>query len=436
MSYKLCLFLHIYQPPTQVPEVTHRITEVSYLKITELLQKYRKAKLTLNMCASLTEKLIGSGRAIKEDWEKGRLLLENIENLVKKGQIELTGSAAYHPLLPSLPAREIVRQIHLNDLINHEFLGEAWHPKGFFPPEMAWNRKIGEIVNKLGYRWVVLDQIAKPERLLKAEDRNDQAKVIYKLAGTDLYIFFRQRSLSLRVAFAERMTVEEFTGLYRKYFQSPISNLQPPILAMDGETFGHHHPGQLKFLEELFSSGEFELLMVSELFDQNQKVVEIEPCDSAWGSQERWDNPDNLVHSLQWKLFYLALACVKKSMRKIHNAEPFFSVSNSETFERLEVSALGLKISENGGRELTEDQRKWLRMRLLLDRAVHSDQFWWASHNPCWHPEMVEKGARLLREVVVSAPMTSLSERKRAEDLYRRIVETGHKLYGDRIIGC
>ena len=48
-------FLHIYQPPTQTPEIVKQVTEESYQKIAELLERYPKLKITLNIPGSLIE---------------------------------------------------------------------------------------------------------------------------------------------------------------------------------------------------------------------------------------------------------------------------------------------------------------------------------------------------------------------------------------------
>lgn len=59
----LALFLHIYQPPTQLSGITEKIAQDSYLKIVSLLEKSPQCKITLNINASLTEQLAEKGYA-------------------------------------------------------------------------------------------------------------------------------------------------------------------------------------------------------------------------------------------------------------------------------------------------------------------------------------------------------------------------------------
>ncbi len=105
----IALFLHIYQPPTQSSEFVRKITGESYKRIIDLLEEYPRVKITLNINASLTQQLEREGFGT---------LIERIGKLGERGQIEFVGSGAYHPILPELPRKEIVRQIKLNTKIN------------------------------------------------------------------------------------------------------------------------------------------------------------------------------------------------------------------------------------------------------------------------------------------------------------------------------
>lgn len=74
--------------------------------------------------------------------------------------------------------------------------------------------------------------------------------------------------------------------------------------------------------------------------------------------------------------------------------------------------------------------------RTLLDRALHSCQFWWASRRPMWDINMIQRGLDEQRAVVLNAAKAirmagSEDGRSRAEDLAavsadlsRRITET------------
>lgn len=362
-------FLHFYQPPTQFPQVTKKISSESYEKILKILQTHKNAYLTVNFSASLAEQLVNLGLG---------KIIDGFAELAQEGRIEFTGSAAYHPLLPRIPGKEIERQIKLNEEINRKYFGPFGKLRaGFFPPEMAYSPKVGEVVERLGYKWIILDESA-----IKMKNENRKLKNEIFERG-ELAVFVRNRDLSLKIAFSKITSVEELSHFLKGGKDGYV------IAALDGETFGHHQPGQLKFLEELFKC-QMKFVTVSELLNLFPKRSEIEPKTSSWGdSFKRWDDPKNPIHRLQWKLYNLALS----------------------------------------GHPSPEP-------RLLLDQALHSDQFWWASHSPCWHPKMIERGARMLRDVEMLDPRVGEKEKRQAQKLYNDIILTGRKLYGEEIIPC
>jgi len=369
-------FLHIYQPPTQYLRILKKIAVESYAPLVETFERNPKAKVTLNIPASLTEQLVENGYFD---------LIKRLARLVEKGQIELTGTAAYHPLLTRLPEDEIKRQVRLNEEINRRHFG-VFKPRGFFPPEMAYSRKVGEIVSRLGYDWVLVEEVTYPKK------GKVKRNVVYQLVGSKLKIFFRNRNLSLAIAFGGVKTVSEFK---RKVGDEEGFSLT----AMDGETFGHHRPGAFTLLNDLHQT--FESVTISDLLTLFPKRLKTEPLECTWASSRgeclrgvaypRWDNPKSPLNLKQWELFNLAIEAAKRAGNKGKG-------------------------------------------RAILDKAVHSDQFWWGSHTPFWHPGMVERGAEMLRKATAATPRVSKDERKRARKLYDEITTKGVKLYGKKPI--
>ena len=239
----IALFLHLYQPPTQFAKVLKSISDASYWRLLNIIRKYPTARLTMNVSGSLTEQLAKNADL--------RSCLVDLADLVERGQVELTGSAAYHPLLTEIPASEIRRQILLNDEINRQYFGEVYQPRGFFPPEMAVNHQVLEVVAEMGFKWVLVDESAiqvqsssAPRRSL----RDLKFKVQNSFVNQGLRVFIRDTDLSVKVAFSQIRTVEELTAELTNYQTDGC------ILAMDGETFGHHRPEQIELLMQLFAA--------------------------------------------------------------------------------------------------------------------------------------------------------------------------------------
>jgi len=162
------------------------------------------------------------------------------------------------------------------------------------------------------------------------------------------------------------------------------------LTAMDGETFGHHRPGLEKLLLDIYQSNELPTVTISELPKFFKEEV-CEPVQATWTLMHkdlarnvpfsRWDDPKNKIHQLQWQLTNLALKTVNSSKRK--------------------------------------DLRK---SRELLDRALHSDQYWWASAKPWWSLEMLEKGAKELMKTILFVPDADKKTKEKAQELYKNIV--------------
>src|SRR5438094_345446 len=87
-------------------------------------------------------------------------VLDRFRALAEASQIELTGTALYHPILPLVPAAERRRQIQLNHQIGRRAFGEAFQPRGFFPPELAFAPSIVPSVADSGHEWIVLSGVA------------------------------------------------------------------------------------------------------------------------------------------------------------------------------------------------------------------------------------------------------------------------------------
>ncbi|XOU94222.1 MAG: UvrB/UvrC motif-containing protein [Candidatus Kerfeldbacteria bacterium] len=374
-------FLHIYQPPTQKEYWVKKIANESYRKIIKGMEKDPNSKATLNINAVLTELFV------KFDCKD---VIQGIKKLAEKGQIELTASAKYHPFLPLMPEKEIIRQIELNTITNKKYFGDAFNPKGFFPPEMAYNRKVGEIVAKAGYKWLILDELAH-----SGETKTINWSKTYNLEGfDDFYIFFREREASFRILSAEIGMSVFSSDMLIKLLGDRVDKNEYLITAMDGETFGHHRPGLEELLFDLFKTDKLQPVHVSDLIDLFKNKESVEPRDSSWALMKkdieqntpfsRWQDKNNEIHNMQWELTDLALRSIKSTDK------------NTKDFNKV---------------------------RAALDQAIHSDQYWWASAMPWWSIEMIEAGARDLQNVVLQSSLPQ-SDKDRAEDLYKNIIYT------------
>ena len=375
-------FLHFYQPPTQKEHWVRKITAECYRVLVRGLVANPKAKLTLNINAVLTEFLA------KYDAQD---VIDGLRTLSERGQVEFTASAKYHPFLPLMPDSEIRRQIELNTDTNRHYFGDSYAPKGFFPPEMGYSRSVADVVRSMGFEWIIIDELA-----FSGKMHDIKWDTVYTLKGADDFsVFFRERDTSFRILSAEVGVSVFSAGMLLKLLGNRVHSNEYLLTAMDGETFGHHRPGLDALLFELYTAPELEAVTLSEVRQRVTKTKPVEPLSSSWALMKkdleqktpfsRWNDETNPIHQMQWKLTNLAI----DSFQRLKQTDPLFK-----------------------------------RVRHELDRAVHSDQYWWASASPWWSIEMMESGAKELRDVVLDNPTATTQERVTAQELYQNIVFT------------
>jgi predicted glycosyl hydrolase (DUF1957 family) len=373
-------FLHIYQPPTQKSYWVKKIANESYRRLTKGLKADPKAKVTLNINAALVELFERDGCMD---------VIKDLKMLSERGQIDFTDSAKYHAFLPLMPEKEIERQIRLNHETNKKYFGKSYQPKGFFPTEMGYAKKVGDIAAKLGYKWIILDELA-----FNGTTGAIKPDTIYKLKGNNnLNVYFRDRETSFRILSAEIGMSVFSSDMLVKLLGDRVNRTEYLITAMDGETFGHHRPGLEELLFDLYKTKELKSVFLSEVDELFSKKEEVQPLDSSWALMKkdierntpysRWKSNDNQIHTWQWELTNMAIEEVNNMDQK----NPVYDVA-----------------------------------RNALDKAVHSDQYWWASAQPWWSIEMIEVGAKEFKDILQTLPIDQ-KKKDKARDLYLNIIQ-------------
>ncbi|OGZ34667.1 MAG: hypothetical protein A2174_02555 [Candidatus Portnoybacteria bacterium RBG_13_41_18] len=370
-------FLHIYQPASQQQDILEAVVAQSYRPLLKGIIKNKNIHLSLNINGALLELFDKYGY---------RDLIDNIKNALLKDRLELTGSAKFHAFLPFLEEDEIIRQIQINDQTLKFFFGKEFKPKGFFPPEMAYKEELAQIISELGFEWIILDEIAYSGQVGKI----DYTK-IYQIKNTGLKVFFRERRVSNLIMSALVRTQKSLLSVMKK----DIKSNQYLVTAMDGETFGHHRPGLQNLPFELFSSPKFNLVKISDLPKYYKETIQIQPIKSTWASSAQdiekniqflsWSDPENIIHKWQWALFKSVLDEVQAMDKNL----PIYQT-----------------------------------IRSIMDEAMASDHFWWASAKPWWSLEMIEDGAWRLLETLRMIPDINPEKLKKAGDLYEKIIST------------
>ena len=379
---KISFLLHFYQPYNQQDDILQRIVHECYLPITRGLLGRPAAKLNININAALTELLIDKGYGE---------VVENIAKLSGRGQVELTGSAKYHAFLPLIPQSELERQVKINTSTNQQHLGDTYEPVGFFPPEMAVSPQLLERISSLGFKWTAAPQVS-------SSLKEGLGDYLYKDSQSQLNVFLRNKRVSSLLLSGVCRDAADFIEQTKDLHSDKYW-----FCVMDAETFGHHRIGHEKFLFDVLDNPFFEPVTASDLMNEPLPLKEITIRPSTWTNEEQdfwldreqnvpttaksfilWRDPENPIHKLQWELLDLAVSEVNNYDNKAES--------------------------------------RYLEARGLLDSAIASDQFWWASAKPWWSLEMLEQGAYALKTVLSTLASDSQCA-KTAEELYRRILD-------------
>lgn len=385
--------LHFYQPPIQIPEILRKVVDESYRPLIDVLRQHPHARVTVNINGVLTEMLYESGY---ED------VIDGLRSLAEAGQVEFVGSGKYHPILPLVDVEEQRRQIRRNHLTNKHFFGDSYQPRGFFPPEMCYDQSILDAVADAGHEWLIMSGVACP-----VDWPTDRVHHVRSAGGSELAVVFRDDLLSNKISFQDldgRGFIEHLQATRNDSRDTYI------VTAMDAETFGHHiEQWDQLFLAEAYDAvapyagvvqtrplaastqallsalpgenGEaIETVTISQVVEQFPAGEVIEPFSSSWSTTKGdldagvpyplWKAPNNYIHKLQWEHVDLCRELVETALRVADN----------------EVSTRHAEIA-----------------RGLLDPALHSCQFWWASRRPHWDINMISRGLGQQGEVVLNA---------------------------------
>lgn len=370
--------LHFYQPANieayYIDEALHK----SYLRLLRLLEEHPHLKMTWNVSGCLLERL--------QESQEGQNFIDRLKKIVRSGQVELSSSAAYHGFLPLLPKKEVVLQIKKNEQILKDVLGIKKRPQGFFLPEMAYSPNLAKIIYELGYKWIMVDEVA-----------------AYKYALKDKDIVFKDKASKLKVLLRNRTISNSYPPLSLP-IELDKNNTSTFITATDAELYGLRHEDPNAEMENLAKNKKIKTKTISdflrELKINNLAKKELKLVASSWETQVKdiekkqafvlWDDKKNKIHQELWSLAKLAMS-LDKEFKKDKNYQ-------------------------------------WYRWHLV--RGLASCTFWWASAHDfkkvfgplAWSPDIIERGLEdMVRSVRSLDGIKSKKYKLKAENYYLKI---------------
>jgi predicted glycosyl hydrolase (DUF1957 family) len=267
-----------------------------------------------------------------------------------------------------------------------KIFGKDFKPAGFFLPEMAYSADLSRLLKKLGYKWLILDEIAYSGGT-KARPKINET---YLDETSGLKIVFRQREVS------SAYPPDVLLPLLNKQKKIKIgekNKLEEIILtATDAELYGLRHEDPSAELEKIVKYSELKTMTVTTYLNKLTKkpsaqggVNKIKIHPSSWESAPGevranhpyalWQDKNNKIQVGLWKLAHLALSLEEKYKK--------------------------------------DKNYYWYRWH--LSRGLASCTFWWASARDfskifgpyAWSPDDIERG---LEDIVRS--VRSLNDKR------------------------
>lgn len=307
---RIGVLLHFYQPWWQYEHVLARIADECYRPIFQWLNGRPGFAFSANISWSLLELLDRHGHYD---------VIALMRRAVERGQIELFGTAAHHPILPLISETETDRQI-TRDRDGKRTLGLPESTcGGFYLPEYAFNRDVIRPLQRAGYDFTVAD-----DALFGAQHGYVPFDRLPKVDG--LGIFLRSRQWGNAISWGkfdfDRFS-REFPRDIGSWFRGRPGYV---VLATDAETFGHHHrrlfDWLLKPMVENWCHPDSPVVITPfqklfERFGPHSGETDVPP--GSWSTEvgdfvagnhfPLWKSPDNVYHRALWRLTDVARRC-------------------------------------------------------------------------------------------------------------------------------
>lgn len=242
----LMLVFHNHQPVGQFDYVIEHSVNVSYLPLIELLEQYPAVKVGMHYSGPLLEWLKQHHRSI----------LERLQRLVNRNQVEMLSGGYYEPILATLPDEDKIGQIQkMNEELSATF-GEP--PKGAWLAERVWEPHLPRALAQAGVRYTILDD-THFEATGFDRERDMFGYYITEDQNDAIAVFPTLTRLRYMIPWG---TTTELIDWLRDQAEQPLPSNQPKVALMsdDGEKFGtwpgtyEHCWGENKYMVALFEA--------------------------------------------------------------------------------------------------------------------------------------------------------------------------------------
>ncbi len=274
--------VHNHQPIGNFEHVFDQAFKRCYGPFLKILKRYPDFKISLHYSGILF------------DWlHKNRPeALDDIAELVKRGQVELLTGGFYEPILPVIPEWDQKGQI--DKLTNFVQTNFKTTPTGMWLAERVWEPHLPEIISQCGVKFVILD-----DTHFKYAGLTEQQLLGYYVTeeqGFPVNLFPISKVLRYTIPFKE----PEKTLEYFKEIATPEGN-NLIVYADDGEKFGiwpgtYKHCYEDGWMEAFFEAVEknkdwVKMVHFSEALEKFPPLGRVYLPTSSYAEMSQWSLP-------------------------------------------------------------------------------------------------------------------------------------------------
>jgi alpha-amylase len=216
----LALAIHNHQPVGQFDHVFEQAYHEAYLPFVELLERHPGMRMAMHYTGPVLEWLI----------EHKPELMERVQAMAQRGQLEIIGGAYYEAILVSIPDADKHAQLaKLTERVSGYF---GQRPTGMWLAERVWEPYLPLPIAKAGLSWALVD-----DTHFKSVGLNDSDLFGYYLTeeqGQTLKIFGTSKQLRYLIPWR---SVDEVIAYLRS--EATEDGTRVAVMGDDGEKFGH-----------------------------------------------------------------------------------------------------------------------------------------------------------------------------------------------------
>ncbi|MFA5136415.1 MAG: hypothetical protein WC489_03390 [Patescibacteria group bacterium] len=339
-SPELGFSLHTYQPEREfrinisdpftheasfsvVPEVNDQITEESYRPIFGEGQSLSPG-LSVSLYATLRAYL-------KKNQPQLFTQIQHLFANTPNKEYKLLGDPFIHAILPLLSQEDQEMLTTLGRQAFEEDLG--FFPEGIWLPETAVSKETLRVIRKAGHSFVLLrdDQVKFPDGIVP--DAKHNICLVDLENGEEISVVLFNKKLSGAVALETGITADASQFMEARR-QREARNGWNGLMAMDTETFNHHIPGSVGFLQYILEHMKeygFEPFDLKKGMQRREKTVVEVKDNSSWSCEHgigRWtgdpycscDNPSHKARQDK-RYFYETLSFMNEEINRILNMQ-------------------------------------------------------------------------------------------------------------------